>query len=116
MLADRAITQGKAAAMKAFCLVSEKTIAALGLSHFRGGKFAIARVDREACTGCGNCVHTCPYEACTLDLVDGASKSTVDPMRCTGCGTCVAVCPNGSIQLPEQDAVVIGEMLAQSFS
>jgi len=116
VLADRAITQGEAAAMKAFCLVSGQEIAALGLSQFKGEKFAIARVDQEACTGCGNCVHICPYEACTLGLVDGASKSTVDPMRCTGCGTCVAVCPNGSIQLPEQDAVVIGEMLAQSFS
>ncbi len=116
VLADRAITQGEAAAMKAFCLVSGQEITALGLSQFRGEKFAIARVDREACTGCGNCVHICPFEACTLEPVNGASKSRVDPMHCTGCGTCVAVCPNGSIQLPEQDALVIGEMLMKSFS
>ena len=76
----------------------------------------MALVDRQACTGCGDCVAICPYDACSLEADQGAYKSTVNQMRCTGCGSCVSVCPNGSIQLPEHNALLIGEMLKAAFS
>lgn len=116
VLARTAIVQGEAVAMKAFALLSQDSLAASGMSQFRDRKIAHAIVDRDACTGCGNCVAICPYVACALEPENGAFKSRVDIMRCTGCGSCVAVCPNGSIQLPEQNARVIGAMLKNAFS
>ena len=116
VLAQKAIFQGEAAAMKAFSLLSKEKVISSRLSQFKDSKFAHARVSLDACTGCGNCVAICPYDACSLEKVHEEYKSTVNAMCCTGCGSCVAVCPNGSIQLPEQNATVIGEMLKQAFS
>jgi len=116
VLARTAILQGEAAAMKAFALLNTDQLTATQISQFKERKFSLALVDRQACTGCGNCVAICPYDACSLEADQGAYKSTVSQMRCTGCGSCVSVCPNGSIQLPEQNALLIGEMLKAAFS
>jgi len=88
------------------------------ISPFREAKLGLATVDEDACTGCGNCVAACPYQAVRLEPRDngGMYRSVVSLMRCTGCGMCVAVCPNGSIQLPEQNAALIGEMLREAFA
>ncbi|HDP26164.1 MAG TPA: CoB--CoM heterodisulfide reductase iron-sulfur subunit A family protein [Deltaproteobacteria bacterium] len=111
VLGRSAVLQGEAAAMKAYELISRGTLAASRLSTYRERKFSLARVDHEACTGCGNCVAVCPYDACSLEKKEGALKSTVNLIRCSGCGSCVSVCPNGSIQLPGHSAMAIGEML-----
>lgn len=116
VLARTAILQGEAAAMKAFALLNTAQLKATQISQFNQRKFSLAVVDRQACTGCGNCVAICPYDACSLEAEQNAYKSTVNQMRCTGCGSCVSVCPNGSIQLPEQNALLIGEMLKAAFS
>ena len=115
VLARTAALQGEAAAMKAFALLNTGQLKATQISQFKQRKFSLALVDRQACTGCGNCVAICPYDACSLEADQGAWKSTVNRMRCTGCGSCVSVCPNGSIQLPEQNALLIGEMLKAAF-
>lgn len=61
----------------------------------------VAKLDREACTGCGVCLKRCQMEA--LSLVD--DKAVLKPERCIGCGLCVPTCPGKALMLerkPEQ--------------
>lgn len=48
--------------------------------------------DKEACTHCGNCEHTCKAEA-----ID-AKALTVDTSRCVDCFNCVSSCAKGGLQ------------------
>ena len=67
-------------------------------------------VEKELCTGCGNCVVICPINAFRLSEVsggkgggielrieDGVSQVTME--SCNGCGTCIRVCPQKAISL-----------------
>ncbi|MDR0869467.1 MAG: 4Fe-4S binding protein [Planctomycetaceae bacterium] len=56
-----------------------------------------AVVDKEKCTGCGECVLSCPLDSLTLDEEDG--KAAVDSDICGECGACIDVCPAGAISL-----------------
>jgi heterodisulfide reductase subunit A len=49
---------------------------------------AVAEVDREKCSGCGECILVCPYNA--IERVEG--KAQVNIALCKGCGTCVGAC------------------------
>jgi len=53
-----------------------------------------AKVTREKCVGCGDCIPVCPYTA--IARVDG--KAEINAALCKGCGTCVATCPSGAIE------------------
>ncbi len=53
-----------------------------------------AAVDKEKCTGCGQCVDICAAEA--IQLVDDIA---VVSDECIECGACVDECPNGAISL-----------------
>jgi ferredoxin len=53
-----------------------------------------ARVDEEACVGCGACADRCHMDAVTVDDV-----AVVNPDRCIGCGVCAPVCPSGAMAL-----------------
>ncbi|RJQ55974.1 MAG: hydrogenase iron-sulfur subunit [Actinobacteria bacterium] len=57
----------------------------------------ISRVDESVCGGCGICVNTCFFKACSVDA--STHHSSVDPRRCRGCGKCVAACPTGARDL-----------------
>ena len=48
-----------------------------------------SRIDQELCTGCANCVSTCPAEA-----ISGEKNKPhiLSDERCVGCGRCVQVC------------------------
>lgn len=48
--------------------------------------------DKEACTHCGNCEHTCKAEA-----ID-SKNLTVDTSRCVDCFNCVSSCSKGGLQ------------------
>ena len=48
--------------------------------------------DKEACTHCGNCEHTCKAEA-----ID-SKNLTVDTSRCVNCFNCVSSCAKGGLQ------------------
>ena len=48
----------------------------------------IAEVDRDKCSGCGECIFACPYNA--IERVEG--KAQVNVALCKGCGTCVGAC------------------------
>ncbi|MFO8183794.1 MAG: 4Fe-4S binding protein [Candidatus Aegiribacteria sp.] len=54
----------------------------------------VYRVDKAACTGCGDCVSVCPVDA--VEIIDG--KSHIDPEKCIGCGFCQGVCSYDAIR------------------
>jgi heterodisulfide reductase subunit A len=112
---DQAMMQGEGAAVKAASLLSREAVSALSLSRVPGVKFGHASVRAEACTGCGNCVAVCPFDACRLQKMGRKSVNRVHKLRCKACGNCVSVCPNGTIQLPEHDYRAVGAMIKQAF-
>jgi len=54
-----------------------------------------AVVDNDKCTGCGECVASCPLDA----IVMKDDKAQVNPDTCGDCGACVDVCPVGALSL-----------------
>lgn len=54
-------------------------------------------IDPILCSGCGNCVEMCPYDALSLVVEEERRVSTVDHNCCMGCGGCVTACPNNAI-------------------
>ncbi len=68
---------------------------------------SIAQVDVERCSGCGECVMVCPYNA--IQLVEGHAE--VDETACKGCGTCVGHClPKAITLLHFTDEQLLAEM------
>jgi heterodisulfide reductase subunit A len=62
----------------------------------------VAIVEPDACTGCGDCLTTCPYDAVALGDagMDGQARvAVISPTACKGCGGCVPVCPESAIDL-----------------
>ncbi len=55
------------------------------------------RLNRESCTGCGDCITACPTVA--LGQV-GGKAALVFPHLCTYCAACKSICPVGAIELP----------------
>ena len=111
----QAIIQGEGAAAKAAALLGRETVSALSLSRVPGEKFGHASVNAEKCTGCGNCVSVCSFDACRLQKMGRKSISRVNKLRCKACGNCVSVCPNGTVQLPEHDYWALAAMIKQAF-
>jgi MinD superfamily P-loop ATPase len=62
--------------------------------EFHSGNEAI--IKPEECTGCGDCVEACRFDA--LELIDG--KAVVNPFRCEGCKVCVTLCPAQAVDFP----------------
>jgi heterodisulfide reductase subunit A len=114
---SQAIAQGEAAAMKAASVVCRKQVTASTFSRVPGLKFGHTRVDPDSCTGCGNCMAVCPFDAIRLQRIDGkyACVSRVNKMRCKACGNCVSVCPNGTMQMPEYNYLSVCEMIEKAF-
>ena len=54
-------------------------------------------IQEDICTGCGDCVATCPSGA--LDIV-GGKAALARPDDCAYCGDCETLCPQGAIALP----------------
>ena len=53
-------------------------------------------VDDELCTGCGDCVEACPFDACWLDPVTGLS---IKCDLCEGKTRCVEICPPNALSV-----------------
>jgi MinD superfamily P-loop ATPase len=60
--------------------------------EFRSGK--TARIDKELCQGCGECLNVCRFGAISEDF-------TIDPISCEGCTICSYVCPAEAIRMEE---------------
>lgn len=56
-----------------------------------------AKVDAEACVGCGICEKQCPVDAIAVSSKTNLAK--VDLNLCLGCGQCTTVCPNEALSL-----------------
>ncbi len=53
------------------------------------------RIDRELCTGCGECIGSCPLSA--LSVEEGLA---VVSDACNDCGACLSVCPVDALSIP----------------
>jgi heterodisulfide reductase subunit A len=88
------------------------------LRHLGGGQVTsqapVAVVDEKLCTGCGNCVETCPFGAISMHKREGVlDLSHVDSLLCKGCGNCIAACPVKAISQPlNSDAQVLAQIEA----
>jgi len=88
------------------------------LRHLRAGQVAsqapVAVVDEKLCTGCGNCVESCPFGAISMHKREGVlDLSQIDPLLCKGCGNCVVACPVKAISQPlDSDAQVLAQIEA----
>lgn len=59
-----------------------------------------AVVHEESCTGCGECVKTCPLGAIVRVIAQGrAAFARVLESRCTGCAVCQLECDKGAIEM-----------------
>ena len=52
-------------------------------------------INKEKCTGCGQCADVCPVEAINID----DSKVSVDEENCVECGACENECPVDAIHI-----------------
>jgi ferredoxin len=59
----------------------------------------LAVVDEDACSGCGECVDRCFFDAVSLRESDGEEISTIDAEKCMGCGLCQVTCPEDAISM-----------------
>jgi len=59
----------------------------------------VATVDVDACTWCGACQDTCPYDAVSIEQHDGKEVAAIARTACKGCGGCIPVCALGAIDL-----------------
>jgi heterodisulfide reductase subunit A len=93
------VAQASAAASKVIGLLARKEIEMDPVK---------AHVTEERCSGCGECVLTCPYSA--ISLVDG--RASVNVALCKGCGTCVGTCVSHAIDVTQfQDEQLMAELM-----
>jgi heterodisulfide reductase subunit A len=59
----------------------------------------VATVRESACTGCDDCLASCPYDAITTYVCDEGHRAMVSASVCKGCGGCVPYCPEDAIDL-----------------
>jgi len=63
--------------------------------QFSSGR--VARIDKEKCVGCGQCVSACRFNAISPDFI-------VDEISCEGCTLCTHVCPQEAILMQTHES------------
>jgi ferredoxin len=61
----------------------------------------IITIDREKCTGCGQCIPNCPEGA--IQIIEGKARLIGD-LFCDGLGACLGHCPEGAITIEQREA------------
>lgn len=64
---------------------------------------SVAQVDDGRCSGCGQCVKICPFDAFLPHKKK--TKARVDLKRCYGCGVCRSACGRDAITLADRASV-----------
>jgi len=59
-----------------------------------------AEIIPDACTGCGQCMELCRFDA--VKPVEGAGIFHIDGLDCEGCGVCADLCPESAIKFEEK--------------
>jgi heterodisulfide reductase subunit A len=59
----------------------------------------VAIVEPGACTACGECLTTCPYDAISMAEEGDRRFAVIGATTCKGCGGCVPICPENAIDL-----------------
>jgi len=95
------VAQGAAAAARVLSIIDKGEVLV---------EAATAIVAEMNCTGCQQCISTCPYTA--IEYLADKQKAHVIEALCKGCGTCTAACPSKSISLRHFDD---GQLLAEMF-
>ena len=54
------------------------------------------KIDKEKCSGCGNCVEACPFGVFEIENGKAAVKH---PEKCRKCRACISACPNNAIKI-----------------
>ena len=90
---DESIEQAKAAAHRAFVLLSQNEIKSEAIKSFI----------TDQCDGCALCIDVCPFRALSVETPDGEGRQQVriktDPALCQGCGLCAATCHKDGIMV-----------------
>lgn len=53
-----------------------------------------AKIDKNKCTGCGNC-----KEYCSVNAIEMENNLAVVNDNCVECGACVYQCPNEAVSI-----------------
>ncbi len=83
------------------CMALETTVTRKTPVFFRG-EYA-ARVDADACSGCGRCVEVCSFKAFAPRRKK--DKAVIDARKCYGCGICRSACVRDAIALVDRAEV-----------
>jgi Fe-S-cluster-containing hydrogenase component 2 len=59
-------------------------------------------LDASLCSGCGDCVLTCP--ASCLEM-SGSLPWLPRPLDCISCGLCAEICPTDALEMHEHEEV-----------
>lgn len=63
----------------------------------------VAKVNYDACSGCGRCVSRCQFGAAKMEVT--MRKANIDLLRCYGCGLCETGCNYGAISLVQRRSI-----------
>jgi ferredoxin len=68
-------------------------------------------LDREACTGCGECADVCPH---AVFLIDEGKARIASKETCMECGACARNCPVGALSVEAgvgcASAIILGKL------
>ena len=64
---------------------------------FRGEM--VAKVNEEACIGCGACEEACHFQAIHCKRISDGDKAHVHAHACYGCGLCRNTCPTDALEM-----------------